>query len=423
MKGQNVVTKFELTGEKNYAPQVIRVEQVTTVDGLDRLRAIHWSGYQALVSLDVAVGDVMLIFPPESQLSLKLASENNLLRDTQLNADPTQKGYLENNRRVRAIRFRGVSSNALALPISCLKAFTKDVPNVGDVFDTVGGVQISQKYYIKQKTTQTTQKVKKLWRRVDKAMLPEHYDTGQFWREGFKFRDDDYVVVTQKIHGSSWRGSRTIVRRKLNFFEKALRFLGVNIAETELDVVGGSRRVIKDVNNPLQQHYYGEDNDIYTDAALTYGDRIPAHVVVYGELIGWLDDGRPLQSGYTYNVKRGERELYVYRVAVIAPDGGLYDLSWAGVEEFCRERGFKTVPVLWKGLFKDFDPEVWSDRRFYDEGFTQAIPLSDPDTVDEGVVVRREGIIPFALKIKGNKFYEYETALLDKATEDEVILD
>ena len=159
------------------------------------------------------------------------------------------------------------------------------------------------------------------------------------------------------------------------------------------------------------KHYYG--SDVWTETGASIFDKIPENVIIYGELIGWVGAGQPIQAGYTYQIPEGRRELYVYRVAVIAPDGGLYDLSWNGVKEFCNDHGFKHVPELWAGFHMDFNPDEWVDLRYRDEGFTQALPLSDPKSVDEGICVRAEGVIPLVTKCKGEKFYNYETKVLD----------
>ena len=47
------------------------------------------------------------VFPAEVQLSGEYARFNNLHRHGNLNADQGQAGYLEDNRRVRALKFRG----------------------------------------------------------------------------------------------------------------------------------------------------------------------------------------------------------------------------------------------------------------------------------------------------------------------------
>lgn len=137
----------------------------------------------------------------------------------------------------------------------------------------------------------------------------------------------------------------------------------------------------------------------------------------------------PIQGGYTYQVPEGKYELYIYRVAVVTEDGGLYDLSWEGVREFCESRGLKHVPELWSGLKRDFDPTFWTDRRFELKYSTEymlgsgriyrdrPVPLADESPCDEGVVALRQGIVPFALKVKSPVFLEHESVSLDKAEE------
>ncbi|NMC34828.1 MAG: hypothetical protein GYA36_20600, partial [Veillonellaceae bacterium] len=136
---------FEVKNEANYAAQVIRVESLTPLEWLDRLVALHWAGFQALVSKDTKPGDLMIVFPPESQLSETFASVNNLFSDKDKNNDTEVKGYLANNRRVRAIRLRGNVSNCLAMPVSSLSRFTSTLPDEGAVFDTIDGTVICQK--------------------------------------------------------------------------------------------------------------------------------------------------------------------------------------------------------------------------------------------------------------------------------------
>lgn len=408
------MTKYEVTGNRNYAAESVIIDKVVEFPELQNLVGFVWNGYTALVPRSW-VGKNVVMFPAESQLSEEVARANNLYAKSELNQSPEVKGYLGKNRRVKAIRLRGVPSNALAL-----EPWYFEYPEPGTVFDTVDGVVVSQKYEIPVKeSTQPQDRAKKLWRRVEGKFLPEHYETGQWWREHEqKFMDGDYVYVTQKLHGTSVRIANTLVKRKLNWFERFVQKLGVTVKEFEYDYVGGSRKVIKDPSNALQSDYYG--TDIWTAAALKYGSLLPKGVIIYGELIGWVEGTQtPIQTGYTYNVPVGETHLYVYRVSVIQEDGGLYDLSWPGVEEFCKSRGLNTVPLLWQGEHRVFNPDNWTDRKFHEEGYVDAVPLCTDSPVDEGVVVRRDSVIPTALKVKGPIFYEHETALLTQEAGDD----
>ena len=145
--------------------------------------------------------------------------------------------------------------------------------------------------------------------------------------------------------------------------------------------------------------------------------------------MGWLPDtSTPIQSGYTYRIPVGVYEFFVYRVAVVTEDGGLYDLSWDGVREFCAARGLNHVPELWRGRKSEFDPTHWTDQRFAEAASAARLtgvelfrdiplPLADESPVDEGIIALREGVVPFALKVKGPRFYEFESQDLDKEEE------
>ena len=389
------MAEYALTGSANYAAEVIEVRGLHALPGLDNLVGITVNGYQALVSKDVQVGDHLLVFPAESQIDETFARTHNLMRD--------QNGYLEDNRRVRAIKLRKHVSNALALNIP-------ELPPVGTVFDTIDGQRICQKYEPPVRAGRTPTAQPKKERRVDERMFPQHVDTENYFRNAFKIPDDAHVIVTQKLHGTSFRATNTLVKRKLSWLDKVAKWLGVPVTETEWAVLFGSRKVIKDPTNPDQNHYY--DYDLWSKFGLTIADRIPKGVVVYGELVGWVGDS-PIQENYTYGVPKGEVEMYVYRVATVTADGHLYDLPWHGVEAFCEERGFNTVPVLWAGWHGDFVVDDFVDKVFWPQ-YAQAVRLSPDSPVDEGVVVRYRDEF---YKAKGPIFFGHESDLLDRGTE------
>lgn len=211
----------------------------------------------------------------------------------------------------------------------------------------------------------------------------------------------------------------------------------ITIPRYEYDFVAGSRKVIKDPNNPRQNHYYKDD--IWTHYGKKIAELLPEGTIIYGELVGWTPgpDAVPIQKGYTYHLPRGEAELYVYRVSQINAQGFLTDLPWDGVKEFCLSRGLKCVPELMRlPIWLLDDPtssvdDLWeriADSRYADgmsnswddwEGWTEnPLPLSDKKTVDEGICLRQEGLVPIILKLKSAKFLEHETKLLDKGEVD-----
>ena len=421
--------KLQEPKNSNYAATVVRIERLIplTADGpgkmdCDNVVGAPLLGYQAVVSKDTQVGDVGIVFTAETQLSDEYIRENNLYRHPESNKDTKKSGYLEDNRRVKAVKFRGHRSDALFMPLSSL-AFTKirlDELEVGDTFDVLGGKEICQKYEIKRKTVARVEKNKhKEFKRVEEKFLPEHYDSENYFRNRDAIAPGREIIVTQKLHGTSVRIANTIVKRKLTLRDKIAKAMGAHIAETEFDYVYGSRRVIKDVNNPDHQHFY--DSDIWTDAGQKIHDSIPENFILYGELIGYTPNGALIQDRYAYDLDPGQNDLYIYRVAMVSNQGMLVDLAWDLVKEFCRDRGIKHVPELWRGQHMNFKAEDWLNKNFHKElhgGYPQAVPLADDSPCDEGVCVRVDGIAPYILKAKSPDFLQMESENLDKGVID-----
>lgn len=426
---------IEIKGSENYAAQIVRVGEVFKLPNSDRLYGVNFFGNLAVVddSWVAREGELAVLFVTESQISEGFAWHANLHRHSDLNQNPTETGYLEDNRRVRALKLRGNVSKALLLPVAVIEKYT-DYPSFqeGDRFDTVNGLEICRKYVIKEPQVFDRQgkKIKQAFKRVDVTLLPEHIETDQWLRNEQIVGADDILIVTQKLHGTSARFANTIVRRQLSWWERALVKLGVKISDTEYDTVAGSRRSIKDPHNPAQKHFYGEGGDVWTDYLGKIEQSIPKGYVVYGEIVGWVGES-PIQKGHTYGVPQGENVLYVYRVATVNPDGEINDLSWDQVRQFCQARGLKTVPELQRVFKRDFELDALIEKDFHKvwkagnaAGVAvfpdEPVPLSPGGTgKDEGVAIRVEGgAIPMLFKYKNDSHYLYETAQLDSGEVD-----
>src|SRR5690606_29109001 len=144
----------EIKGSRNYSATVIRVPKVRKAENSDRLYIVEALGMSCLVdsSWIAREGELALIFPAEVQLSHTYCSYNNLYREKELNDNTKESGYIEKNRRVRAMKLRGNVSNGLVMPLSSLYAIG-DTDNLreGDVFDTFTNVEICRKYEIPTK--------------------------------------------------------------------------------------------------------------------------------------------------------------------------------------------------------------------------------------------------------------------------------
>lgn len=418
------MTTFEVKGNANYAAQVIRVERLIELPGLDNLRGVPFAGYMALVSKDTEIGSLMVAFVAETQVTDEFAAEHNLFRKAELNNDKTAVGYLESNRRIRAIKLRGHISSALLLP-AWLPTMVEGV-----VFDTIDGVEISHKYLPPAKGSPTQPKQPKADKVFGAAAeaLPEHPDTAQWLRNAGSVPDDTHLIVSQKIHGTSVRAAKAEVPVELNWLARLARKLGVPVKDTRVAWIVGSRRVIKSVEGSGKEssdHWYAE-GDIWSTVMTPFADLIPVGVAIYGEIIGWVPkSSTPIQKGYTYQIPEGHAEFYAYRVV-----SNGFDLSDAGMREFCRNRGINVVPKLWEGPKYLLYPDNWTDQRFADlyewnlqdtntwVFVERPVPLAKESPVDEGVVVRIEGINPTTYKLKGEQFYLYESAAIDADVTD-----
>ncbi|PBC38529.1 hypothetical protein CJ179_38690 [Rhodococcus sp. ACS1] len=412
---------IEAPVDENWAAIVTSVKAINHLKGRDFIEGLPLFGSQAIVSKGWSVGDLGVYIPALTQVSDEFAKANNLYREKELNDDPTETGYLEKNRRVRALKLGGHQSDAMFLPLKSLAFTGFDITQLkeGDKFDHLNGVEILRKFEVKApkdpnavRVAQATKKFK----RADAKFLPENFKTLKLKENKNLIEDDDEIVVSIKLHGTSIRIGNTIVKRRPTWLERLAAKLGVAVRKYDYDNVYGSRRVIKDINDPDQQHFYKED--IWTLEGRKLDGLLPQGFVVYGELIGWTPSGEEIQPSYTYDVPKGEARLYVYRVAQVNPQGVVTDLSWDQMEEFARNLGLKTVPVVYKGRAGDFDESAYMNIRYADKGIPGALPLSDPKLPDEGVCIRRDGLVPIVLKAKSPAFLNHESVLQDEEVVD-----
>lgn len=428
--------KYDAVQNPSYVATVVRVtpDDLFALEGLDNLVGYAKFGMQALISKDTEPG-LYLLFSTEVKLSEDFVAANNLYRDSTLNADTTKTGYLETNRRVKAIRLRKHQSDSLLIPVESLAYLLKPTDLIevceGDVFDSINGKEVCRKYVVKEAKPGSGTKAKARVRRVDDKVFPEHLDSENYFRNMFKVPDHAHVTVSQKLHGTSVRyGVVPALADRTRWERIKDRVLRRVTKRLEHRFIVGSRRVVKSIDLSAEegkQHYYAS-GDLWTSYAdkNRLADVIPMNHLVYGELVGWTEDGAAIQKDYTYGLPVGEARLYVYRVAMVTDEGRTVDYSAEQMRAFCEDRGLLVVPTLWAGPHHAFFAKDWLERRYYAEwvnlsaDFVMApIPLSDAKLVDEGVCIRYDGPYgAYVLKAKSPTFVQHETKMLDAGTED-----
>lgn len=190
--------KFMLKTPKNenYAAVVVQIKTLVPIPNCDNVVHAVIMGNQVVVSKDLKFGDIGLYFPLETQLSESYLSNNNLYRKSELNTDPTQKGYFEENGRIRCVKFRGNKSEGLFMPLESLKfaddSLIEDMFSTGKLtiplgtcFDEINGVEICRKYVVKKHNTPGTPGSKKDKTKKFESKLVDNQ---------FRFHDDTLCV-------------------------------------------------------------------------------------------------------------------------------------------------------------------------------------------------------------------------------------
>ena len=428
----NEKMKLQQPKHPNYCATVIRVKNLVELPNCENVVAVAFMGMQAIVGKDTQVGDIGILFPTEAQLSEDYCSFNNLFRHAELNKDTTKPGYLEDNRRVKSLKFRGHRSDALFMPLNSLTylGINDFTPfKEGIEFDSIDGNEICNKYElpvsgIQRGANKTKSRVPA---RVDSKHFPEQGHVYHFLKVLENLDSDTRVVVTQKLHGTNIRVGNVQVNRKLSFIERIARRIGIHVSNHEFAYCYGSHHVIKYSNNVDYKHYY--DEDLWTLKGHELDGLLPHNFVVYGELVGYTSNGSPIQSHYTYDQPVGKCKLYIYRVAVVNDEGFIVDLSWDAVREFCDSIGFAHVPELTRCSIEVLTMQRYSGVNLLDEFMDvdfgiltwltdNPVPLAPDSPCDEGVVVRIEGINPQLYKVKAPMYLAHETKELDKGVPD-----
>ena len=403
----------------NYAAVVVKLHKIEPITNRDRIVATPVFNYQAIVGIDTKVGDIGVVFPPEVQLSEAYCRENNLFRHEDFNADKTKTGYLEDNRRVKAIKFAGARSDCLFMPLSSLSFTGVDISQLkeGDTFDELNGQTICQKYTVHKNVGSGKPKDARVkFERVDRKMFPEFDDIDNFFRVKDSLDPNSNVIVTQKLHGTQGRMAHILVARKLSWAERVAKMFGIRVQTTEYAHIDGSHHVVKDRTNP-QGGYY-DDKDLWNRHGKELDECIPKDTILYGEIVGFTVTGGSIQKHYTYEQETNTSRFYCFRVVTINPDGIEHEMDWDSVVEFCDRNDIDHVRELWRGKLKDFDADSFMDKK-YSDTFPQAVKLSKDSPCDEGVVIRVGHLRPRFVKAKSPLFLNMESKQLD--TDDEGI--
>jgi hypothetical protein len=396
---------IKLTNQ-NYCAMVVEVKSLKNLEWCDNILWAPLMWYQAIVSTNTKVWDIGILFWPETELSHDFCYYNNLYRDSSKNRDTTITWYVEHHKRVKAVKLRWHKSNSLFMPIHCLfyVDFDESKLNIWDMFNEINDVEICKKFIplVRNSARSPNHKINDKHICIDKKMFPEHIDTVRTSYMWNKIKDDDFVYVTQKLHGTSIRFWNCISQPKLPRYKSlACRWFGLSWS-TYMEHVW-SHHVIKTEWGPTW--YYKED--IRSKAHKKFKWIIPKDWVLYWEMI-WPS----IQKNYWYSLDEWEYETYIYRITTVNANWITSDLSREWVKEFCRNNNIKHVPELWKWFYKNLDIDLFMDIKFHTL-YPQAVVCDKASPTDEWIIIRKEWIVPFLAKSISSLFFNHETKMID----------
>ncbi len=427
----------------NYLAAIFRIENIRAHTNADRLQIVSIFGNNVVTGLNAKAGDLYCYFPLECAISKEFLSFTNSFRDLELNMDKTKKGFFEENLRVRAARLRGEKSEGYIVPVSELERFAKDVLGqtfvvteeyVGYDFDTFLDHQICKKYIARGTRIQNTagKKTRGNTKRYESKLVENqfhfHVDTAHLKREVHKISPDDYIHISEKLHGTSVVISNVLCKRRLSLVDRIAQYFGANIQDTQYDKLYSSRQVIKNLrldDESNTNHYY--DSDVWGIVADKYFPCLQNGYTFYGEIVGYTPNGAYIQKNYDYGCNPGELDFYVYRMTFTNNKGDVFELSPLQVKDYCGRHGIKTPEVHYYGKARDLFPELdvenhWHDdflQKMMEKYLEQKCHICKNDVWAEGVCLRVDKPNEWdCFKLKSFNFVMGETADRDKGEVD-----
>jgi len=406
--------KLKITNE-NYAGRILRLDNKHNIPKKDFIQLTYINGAGVIIGKDMEIGSLGLYIPPETQLSEEYCRMNNLNSEKEKNLDTTKSGYIGKKRRVKVLKFAGVESVGMFVPLDTLKKCKINTSNLkeGDIFNSIEGKEFFIKYIpvpnVHIKGKQFTPK--KPFELVDNQFR-FHYKTGQLGFFVNKIKEHDIISITDKWHGTSGISAYLLTKRKLSLIDKLLIKFGVKVKDTEYRYLHSSRKVIKYVNKA----------DIYGLAHKVIEPHLTEGLSVFYEIVGFRPGGGTIQKGYHYGMKSEavckygiNFDIVIYRITLTDSKGIVTELTARGVQKWCKEHDLKAVKEWYYGTKHQFMNNnddgldfLGKLKKYYHNecAFNEGMP-------SEGVVVRVEDT-GYTGKYKNFDFLKRESKALDK---------
>lgn len=439
-----------------YAGYITTIKELHKHSNADRLMCTTIFRNNVIVDLSYKVGQKVVYFPTDGQLSEEYASDNNLVKkyipvselgDVDISTKQIcQKdgvdvvnvgGYMDAEKRnITALKLRGEKSDGLVMPIESLSKYT-DITKLkdGDTITVLNGHEICRKYIPrKQRSTEVNSGTKgkknrkELMHKVSYPFFAEHIDTQQLVYNQGAFKPGDTCYITLKMHGTSGRTANTIqsTKKKRNFvLKKIFKLRDKEIKQFKL--VSGTRRTTL---RSYDGGYYG-NNSFREKWHEFFKDKLPKGIEVFYEIVGYTEGNNTImgrcsnklvkdkafqkqygdETVFSYGCDVGENDIYIYRMTMTNEDGYVVEVPWEQVQIIADKMGCKCVPQFEKFIFTTWEDLMQRVEKYYDG----ADPIGNTH-VREGVVVRIDNREKFtAYKHKNFAFKVLEGLIKDNS--------
>jgi tRNA-binding EMAP/Myf-like protein len=423
--------------DSNYLAKVVSIKEVRKHPNADRLKIAVVDYQQLITANEIKEGDVYIYFPLESCLNKDFLAYTNSFSKAELNRDQAVKGFFGNQGRVKAVKLRGVLSEGYMVKVESLVEWLSSLGKnisvndfkVGTTFDSVGDILICEKYVPQaqiRKDRADKQKLGKQPKVKFKKLIKEqfyfHKDTKQLKRCIENISPSDLISISFKLHGTSCILANILCNRKLKWYERFLKRLGIRIEDKEYDYVFASRKVIKNVVD-TGGGYYKED--VWTATGNKLKDKIAPGITLFGEIVGYLPSGKMVQKDYDYGCEPGTNEFYVYRITYTSPNGHVFEFTVPQIQRYCEKYGLKTVPYCYYGKAGKYEnlrgltlsEEDWRElllEVLSKDYLEKNCHMCKNIVPCEGIVLTKENDVFEGFKLKSLAFYERETKALDE---------
>lgn len=379
-------------------------------------------------------------------------------------------GFFNKYGRVRCITLKGEPSfGFLFTPTSLMKFDSsiklEDVESyVGNEFDTING-KLFVKAYVppvkpEQGRREKTNRANKHLNRFDRLVEGEfrfHYDTQQLQKEISLIKPTDEVTLTVKEHGTSVCIGKLHVKEKKPIhwyqslwnkvvdkasFLRKYRVIDYNIV---YGPVFSSRTVIKNryINEGVGEGFYGFD--IWSEYGKMLYPYLDEGMTVYGEIVGYLPDGKAIQKFYDYGCEDNNSSIMIYRIVTTNDDGSKFEWNVSEVREWTErlikrmkennDENYKNVhpiTILYHGTLMNLYPSISATEHWHENileamkndkeflGMEKNEPLCKKNIVPrEGICLRIDhDVIPRCWKLKCSNFLMKEAIMVDSGNVD-----